>query len=293
MDHVLIATAYNNEARIYVAYTKDLVEEARKIHDTYPTATAALGRLLTVGGMMSPMYKDNSFISLKIEGDGPIENMIVETNKTGELRAVIKNPHVYITYNETGKLAVGKAVGNGLLTVRRDAHLKSAFSSSVELRSGEIGDDFTYYFTLSEQTPSSVGVGVLVNDSVIHAGGFIIQLLPGASEETISAIESVLSSLKGVTDLFSEGLNTYQILALLSKNTHKLLETLPLSYHCGCTKKYYADALKKLDKSSLEGLLNEDKGAEIVCQYCHTKYHYDEADLILIIANKDNLIHLG
>lgn len=289
MDHVLIATAYNNEARIYVANTKDLVEEARVIHQTQPTASAALGRLLTVGGMMSPMYKDNSFIALKVEGDGPIGNMIVESSKTGELRAVIKNPDVYITYNDTGKLAVGKAVGNGILTVRRDPHLKHAFASSVELQTGEIGDDFTYYFTLSEQTPSSVGVGVSVNEHITYAGGFIIQLLPGASEETITTIENILSKLKGVTDLFEQGLNTYQILELLSNNTHKLLGSHPLSYHCGCTKAYYSDSLMKLDNKLLDQLIHEDHGAEIICQYCHTKYNFTEADLRLIQIKKQDL----
>lgn len=289
MDHVLIATAYDNEARIYVSYTKDLVEEARVIHQMLPTASAALGRLLTVGAMMSPMYKDNSFITLKVEGDGPIGNMIVESNKTGEVRAVIKNPEVYITYNETGKLAVGKAVGNGILTVRRDPHLKSSFASSVELQTGEIGDDFTYYFTLSEQTPSSVGVGVLVNETITQAGGFIIQLLPGASEKTITKIEKVLSELKGVTDLFEQGLNTYQILDLLAGGTQKLLATHPVKYHCGCTKEYYRDALMKLDDELLDKMINEDKGAEIICHYCHTKYTFSEADLVLIKIKKQDL----
>ncbi|MFA5719673.1 MAG: Hsp33 family molecular chaperone HslO [Acholeplasmataceae bacterium] len=288
MDHVLIATAYNNEARIYVANTKDLVEEARVIHQTQPTASAALGRLLTVGGMMSPMYKDNSFIALKVEGDGPIGNMIVESSQTGELRAVIKNPDVYITYNDSGKLAVGKAVGNGILTVRRDPHMKHAFASSVELQTGEIGDDFTYYFTLSEQTPSSVGVGVSVNEHITYAGGFIIQLLPGASEETITTIENILSKLTGVTDLFEQGLNTYQILELLSNNTHNLLGSKPLSYHCGCTKAYYSDSLMKLDNELLDQLIHEDHGAEIVCQYCHTKYNFTEADLRLIQIKKQD-----
>ncbi len=279
MDHVLIATAYNNEARIYVATTKNLVEKARIIHATEPTATAALGRLLTVGGLMVPMYKDNSLITLKIEGDGPIESMLVDINNSGLLRAYIKNPGVYIKDNKTGKLAVGKAVGNGTLTVLRDPQLKNSFSSSVSLQTGEIGDDFTYYFTLSEQTPSSVGVGILVSKKVLYAGGFIIQLLPNASEKTIIQIEEILSKLTGVTKLFEDGLTTIDILKLLSNNTENLLSTTTLKYHCGCTKSYYETALMKLDNEFLDKLINEDNGAEIICRYCNTKYNFSIEDL--------------
>lgn len=286
MDHVLIATAYNNETRIYVASTKNLVEKARIIHSTEPTATAALGRLLTVGGLMVPMYKDNSLVTLKIEGDGPIGSMFVDINNNGSLRAYIKNPGVYIKNNKTGKLAVGMAVGNGTLTVLRDPQLKNAFISSVALQTGEIGDDFTYYFTLSEQTPSSVGVGVLVGNEVMYAGGFIIQLLPNASEETITKIEEILSKLTGVTNMFKEGMNTIDILKLLSGGTEKLLSTTTLEYHCGCTKEYYETALMKLDDEFLDKLINEDNGAEIVCRYCNNKHYFTVEDLNKIKQKK-------
>lgn len=286
MDHVLIATAYNNEARIYVATTKNLVEKARIIHSTEPTATAALGRLLTVGGLMVPMYKDNSLVTLKIDGDGPIGSMLVDINNNGLLRAYIKNPGVYIKDNKTGKLAVGAAVGNGTLTVLRDPQLKNSFSSSVNLQTGEIGDDFTYYFTLSEQTPSSVGVGVLVSKEVLYAGGFIIQLLPNASEKTITQIEEILKNLTGITNMFKDGLKTLDILKLLSNNTEKLLSTTTLKYHCGCTKEYYETALMKLDNEFLDKLIYEDKGAEIICRYCNTKYDFTIEDLKKIQDNK-------
>ncbi len=286
MDHVLIATAYDNEARIYVATTKNLVEKARLIHSTEPTATAALGRLLTVGGLMIPMYKDNSLVTLKIDGDGPIGSMLVDINNNGLLRAYIKNPHVYIKDNKTGKLAVGLAVGNGTLTVLRDPQIKNSFSSSVNLQTGEIGDDFTYYFTISEQTPSSVGVGILVGEKVLYAGGFIIQLLPNASEKTIIQIEEILSKLTGVTNMFKDGLTTLDILNLLSNGTEKLLSTTTLKYHCDCTKKYYETALMKLDNNFLDKLINEDDGAEIICRYCNTKYNFTAKDLKCIKDSK-------
>lgn len=287
-DHVLIATAYHSEVRIYVAYTKSLVEEARNIHHTWPTASAALGRLLTAGAMMSFMYKDNTQISLKVSGDGPIGAMSVESNTLGEIRADIKDPSVYLIHNDTHKLAVGQAVGNGYLTVLRKQPYKMPYTSTIDLRTGEIGDDLTYYFAVSEQTPSSVGLGVLVDpdQSIKQAGGFIIQLLPGASEETIVKIENVLSKISSVTDMFEEGLTTHAILDKLSSGDFKLLSSSSIYYHCGCTKTLFGESIAKLDDQVLDTLINEDEGAEIVCHYCKKGYNFTKQELIDIKMNK-------
>ena len=287
-DHVLIATAYNSLVRIYVAKTNNLVKTARNIHETWPTATAALGRLLTAGAMMSYMYDGDNDLSIKVEGDGPIGQMIVESNNVGELRAVIKNSNVYLKYNDSNKLAVGKAVGNGLLTVRRNPHLKNSFSSSVNLINGEIAEDLTYYFYLSEQTSSSVGLGVLVNEdqSVKQAGGFILQLLPGATEQVITQIEKVLEGITSLTDLFENGLDTKGLLTKLAGGTEKILDEKPVRYFCGCSKDYYFEALQKLDNEVLDEMIDEDGGAEIICQYCKNKYHFSVDELNKIKSSK-------
>lgn len=287
-DHVLIATAYNSMVRIYVAKTNNLVETARNIHETWPTATAALGRLLTAGAMMSYMYDGDNDLSIKVEGDGPIGQMIVESNSVGELRAVIKNPEVYLKYNDSNKLTVGNAVGHGLLTVRRNPHLKNSFSSSVNLINGEIAEDLTYYFYLSEQTSSSVGLGVLVNEdqSVKQAGGFILQLLPGATDEIITQIEKTIKEITSVTALFENGLDTRGLLTKLASGTEKILDEKPVRYFCGCSKDYYFEALQKLDNAVLDEMIDEDGGAEIICQYCKNKYHFSVDELHKIKASR-------
>lgn len=290
-DYCLISTAYNGEARIYVSYSKSLVEKARTTHGTWPTASAALGRFLTVSSMMGLMLKDGESITLKIEGDGPIEYMLVEANARGEVRGDIKHPEVYLTYNsgpKAGKLAVGKAVGNGYLHVTKDLNMRHNFTSSIELETGEIGDDFTYYFTSSEQTPSAVGLGVLVNpdQSIKHAGGFIIQLLPNASEQTISQIELVISNLNAVTELFDQGLSVEDITDLLSHGTAKKLSEHDIAYQCHCSKHKFFKSLEKLDQKTIQTFIDEDNGAEVVCHFCKTKYHFDVADLKKLLEHK-------
>lgn len=290
-DHLIIATAYNNEARIYVSYTKHLVEKARLTHNTWPTATAAFGRLLTAAGMMSFFNKDESSLTLRIDSDGPIETILAESNIKGEVRGNINKPDVYLKYNDTNKLAVGKAVGKGKLTVIRNPHLKNAYSSTVDLISGEIAEDLTYYFSSSEQIPSSVGLGVLINEdsSVKHAGGFIIQVLPNASEQTIVHIENSLKKLTSVTSFFENEKTTNDLLNLLANNTEHILQTHNLKYHCPCNKTFFSNILKRLDNETLNLLIKEDKGAEIICQYCHKAYNFSESELIEILNSKNDL----
>ncbi len=288
-DKVLLTTAFNNEVRIYVSYTKNLVEEARKIHSLEPTSAAALGRLLTALSMMQFMYKDIYFLSLKIEGDGPINYLIAESLKKGTIRGTLGNPAVHLNY-DNGKLAVGNALGEGLLTVRRMDSLDANYHSSVELVSGEIAEDLTNYFAVSEQTPSSVGLGVLVDidKSIKEAGGFIVQLLPSASEKTITTLENNLNKIKSVTSLLEEKHSLTYILDLITDGDYQILSEENISYECGCNKDYYLNVLAKLDDQTLNEL-KQDETTEVVCHYCNKKYQFNDDDFNTILKIKENL----
>lgn len=288
-DYTLIALAYNQEIRIYTSVSTKLVEKSRKLHQTLPTASAAMGRFLTASAMMSLMYKDGERLTLKIEGDGPIGQMTVEA-KSGVVRSTIQNPNVYLLYEDgpkQGKLNVGLAVGSGNLSVTKDWK-DNYFTSSSPLQTGEIGDDFTYYYATSEQTPSAVGLGVLVSGGkkVIHAGGFIIQVLPHASEQTLTKLESIISKIDSITDLLRKNYTPEDMLDILSDHTGEILETHDIKYHCGCSRKKYYNALSRLNKGALQDILTEDAQAEIVCQYCNKKYVYDSMDLQKMIDSK-------
>lgn len=286
-DQVLIATGFNNQIRIYLSYTKKLVEKARLIHNTEPTSTAALGRLLTALSMMEFMYKDAHFLALKITGDGPLEYLIAESLKKGTVRGTISNPNVYLIYPDSNKLAVGKAIGKGFLTARRQDTKGANYQSSVELVSGEIGDDLALYFHQSEQIPTAVGLGVLTNldKSVKEAGGFIVQLLPHTSEEVIQALETNLTKITSVTALLEKNLTLEDILSLLTNNNYQILATNKISYYCGCDKNYYQNALLKLNKETLSEFLSDDT-TEIVCEYCKKKYLFTKDEIAALINSK-------
>lgn len=288
-DYVLIALAFNGEARIYTSVSTNLVEKSRKYHLTEPTASAAMGRFLTASAMMSLMYKDGERLGLKIVGDGPIGQMTVDA-KFGAVKSTIQNPNVYIKYEgglKKGKLNVGAAVGRGHLYVTKDWK-RNYFTSSSPLQTGEIGDDFTYFYAASEQTPSAVGLGVLVSKSkkVIAAGGFIVQVLPEASIETITTLENNISKVNSITDLLKDNKTPEDILNILANGTEKILETHPIKYYCGCRKAKFRKSLMGLDKSALEEIILEDKQAEIVCPYCNKKYLFTETELKDILASK-------
>jgi molecular chaperone Hsp33 len=290
-DYVLIGTAYDQTIRIYVASSTHLVEKARTIHDTWPTATAALGRFLTVSAMMGLMYKKEERITLRIKGDGPIGAMLVEANSKGEVRGEIQNPHVYLTYEsgpKAGKLNVGQGVGQGFLHVTKDLGMKDYFTSSSELQTGEIGDDFTYYFVISEQTPASVGVGVLVNtdQSVLSSGGYILQVMPNCKETTISHIEELISSLPPLSSLIQSGKTPEDIMTLLASGTEQILSRKDISYTCHCSKSGFAKSLSALDEQTLHELIHEDGQAEIECHFCKTKYIFSKEELMHIKINR-------
>src|SRR5690625_59572 len=286
-DYALISTAYNNEIRIYVSKTTNLVEQARNIHKTLPTASAALGRFLTVSAMMGLMYKDKDRLTLQIKGDGPINTMLVETNSLGTVRADITNPNVYIRSEKEGKLDVGKAVGKGFLHVTKDLNMKQMFTSSVELVTGEIAEDVANYFLKSEQTPTAVSLGVLVeNDQSIRSSdGFIIQVMPDASEETINKVEKAIYDVGPVSRWFDEGHSLEELLKKLSNNTFKLLDKKELKYYCPCSKDGFSKSLSALDDNTMYELI-EDNGIEVVCHFCKSKYNFTKEYLINIKTNR-------
>lgn len=290
-DYALIATAYDQTVRIYVATSTNLVEQARQIHETWPTATAALGRVLTVSAMMGMMYKKGERITLRVKGDGPIGSILVESNPLGEVRGEIQNPKVYIKYEtgpRAGKLNVGEAIGKGFLHVTKDLGMKDFFTSSSELQTGEIGDDFTYYFAVSEQTPSSVGVGVLVNidQSVLASGGYILQLMPNVKEETIQKIEKIVAGFPAVSSLIQIGKTPEEILHMLSSGTEEILKKQPIDYVCHCSKEGFARSLSALDEDTLHTLIHEDGQVEIECHFCRKKYIFTKDELLKINKNR-------
>jgi len=283
-DYALIAQAYDQTVRIYVASSTNLVEKARRLHDLWPTAAAALGRLLTVSAMMGLMYKGNERITIRIKGDGPLGSMLVEANTKGEVRGELKNPHVYLQHDngpKKNKLNVGAAVGKGFLHVTKDLGMKKYFTSSSELQTGEIGEDFTYYFALSEQTPSSVGVGVLVNVdyTVLASGGYLLQLMPNASEEAITYLETLIPTLPPMSTLIKEDKTPEEILTLLSNGTEEILKRKSISYACHCSKDGFSKSLSALDEETMDILIKEDGEAEIECHFCHNKYLFSKDEL--------------
>ncbi|QWB96063.1 Hsp33 family molecular chaperone HslO [Mycoplasmatota bacterium] len=282
-NYAIISYAYDKTVRIYASLTTELVEEARKIHQTWPTASAAFGRFLTASAMIGLMYKKGERITLRIKGDGPIGSMLVESNPNGEVRGEIQNPNVYLKYNsgpKKGKLNVGAAVGKGFLFITKDLKMKNNFTSSTQLQSGEIADDFTYYFASSEQVPSSVGLGVLVNtdQSILASGGYILQLMPGVTEETITKIEKVIKTIKPMSTLIHEGKTPEDITDILSNHQYQVLSKHELKYHCPCSKDGFARSLSVLEKKDLDELIADGK-AEIECHFCHKKYLYSKQEL--------------
>lgn len=282
-DYLVKALAFNSSIRAYAVNTTETVSEAQKRHDTWATASAALGRTLTAGVMMGAMLKGDDRLTIKVDGGGPIGIILVDANAKGEVRGYVANPHVDFELNKKGKLDVAKAVGkNGMLTVVKDIGLKDYFSGQVPIVSGEIGEDFTYYFAMSEQTPSSVGVGVLVDTdhSIKAAGGFIIQVLPGASDDIIGQIEENLGKIKPVSTLIDEGVSPEEILEqILGKDELKILDKLPVSFTCNCSRNRFEDALVGLGVSELTAMIEEDGKAEVQCHFCNEKYQFSLKEL--------------
>ncbi|GGB93891.1 MULTISPECIES: Hsp33 family molecular chaperone HslO [Staphylococcus] len=282
-DYIVKALAYGGQIRAYSALTTESVQEAQTRHYTWPTASAALGRTMTATLMMGAMLKGEQKLTVTVDGQGPIGKIIADADANGHVRGYVTNPQTHFPLNNVGKLDVGRAVGsNGALTVVKDVGLKDYFSGSSPLVSGELGDDFTYYFAKSEQTPSSVGLGVLVNpdNSIKAAGGFIIQVMPGAEEETINKLEEVINNMTPVSKLIDQGLTPEEILfEVLGEDNVQILENMPTSFECNCGHEKFLNAIKGLGQAEIESMINEDHGAEAECHFCRNKYQYSESEL--------------
>lgn len=282
-DYLVKALAYEGKVRAYAVRTTETVTEAQRRHQTWRTASAALGRAMTAGVMMGAMLKGEEKLTIKIEGGGPIGVILVDSNAKGEVRGYVTNPQVDFESNEHGKLDVRRAVGtSGTLSVVKDIGLRDFFTGQVPLVSGELGEDFTYYFVTSEQVPSSVGVGVLVNpdDSILAAGGFIFQLMPGTDDETITKIENSLKTIAPISKLIQQGLSPEEILEeLFGKQQVKVLDKMPVHFTCTCSKERFGEAIISLGRVEIEDMINEDGMAEAHCHFCNKKYMFSKEEL--------------
>ncbi len=282
-DYLVKALGYNGQVRAYAVSTTETVAEAQRRHYTWPTASAALGRAMTAGVMMGAMLKGEEKLTIKVEGGGPIGTILVDSNAKGEVRGYVTNPQTHFDLNEHGKLDVRRAVGtDGMLTVVKDIGLKDYFTGQTPIVSGELGDDFTYYFVTSEQVPSSVGVGVLVNpdNTIKAAGGFILQLMPGTEEETIAAIEERLQTITPISKMIESGMTPEDILAeLLGKDNVQILETMPVSFQCQCSRERIESALISLGSKEIRNIIEEEGKAEANCHFCNEKYQFSKEEL--------------
>ncbi|MEH6907241.1 Hsp33 family molecular chaperone HslO [Neobacillus drentensis] len=282
-DYLVKALAYDGNIRAYAVRTTETVSEAQRRHQTWRTASAALGRTLTAGVMMGAMLKGDDKLTIKINGGGPLGPMVVDSNAKGKVRGYVTNPEVDFESTEHGKLDVRRAVGTeGTLAVVKDVGMRDFFSGQVPLVSGELGEDFTYYFATSEQVPSSVGVGVLVNpdDTILAAGGFIFQLMPGTPDSIISKLEERLQTIEPISKLIERGLTPEQILGeLFGSEQVKILETMPVGFECNCSKDRFANAIVGLGAAEINAMIEEDGQAEAHCHFCNEKYLFSRVEL--------------
>ena len=282
-DYIIRATAANDQIRAFAAVTTEMVETAREHHNTSPVATAALGRLLTAGAMMgSKMKGEKDVLTLQIKAGGPLQGITVTADSQGNVKGYVGNPDVCIPANSKGKLDVAGAVGPGFLTVIKDMGLKEPYSGQVMLQTCEIAEDLTYYFATSEQVPSAVGLGVLMNknNTVRQAGGFIVQLMPFAEEEVISRLEQNVQKINSVTNLLEEGHTPESLLEkVLEGFDMQINEKMDTRFHCNCSKERVAKALISIGRKELNEMIQEGKPIEMNCHFCNTNYNFTVEEL--------------
>ena len=276
MDYMIRATAAKGQIRAFAATTRETVEYARAAHNTSPVATAALGRLLTGSVMMGAMMKgEKDLLTIKVEGDGPMGGMTGTADSKGNVKGYAFHPEIMLPPNEKGKLDVGGALGIGVLTVIKDMGMKEPYVGQTILVTGEIAEDLTYYFATSEQTPSSVALGVLMNreNTVRQAGGFILQMMPGVSEEVVSGLEKRLSEIVSVTALLDEGRTPEEILKyVLGDLDLEILDRMPVRFFCNCSKERIEKALVSVGRQELQQMIDEGKTIEVNCHFCGRHY---------------------
>lgn len=282
-DYIVRATAANAQIRAFAANTKEMVEEARRIHNTSPVVTAARGRLLTGGAMMGAMQKgEEDLLTLQVSGDGPLKGMTVTADARGNVKGYAIEPQVMLPPSKAGKLDVGGAVGKGSLRVIKDMGLKEPYVGQTVLQTGEIAEDLTYYFATSEQVPSSVGLGVLMekDNTVKQAGGFILQLMPFAEEEVIAKLEQNLSDFTSVTRVLDEGKTPEEMLGLLLSGLDlEITDTRPAAFCCNCSRERVERAIISIGRKEIREMIEEQKPISVNCHFCNREYSFSPAQL--------------
>lgn len=286
-DYIVRATAADNQIRAFAITSREMVEKARQIHNTSPVATAALGRSLSAGAMMGSMMKgEQDLLTLQIRGDGPLGGITVTADSKAQVKGYVNEPAVLIPANEKGKLDVSGAIGNGMLQVIRDLGMKEPYVGQTELQTGEIAEDLTYYFATSEQIPSSVGLGVLLNrdNTVCQAGGFMIQLMPYTEDKVIDALEQRLAGVSSVTELLNRGLTPEGILEeLLGDLGLTVNDTIPTAFSCNCSKERVEKAIISIGSKEIREMIRDGKPIEVKCHFCNEAYSFPIEELKKIL----------
>jgi hsp33 protein len=282
-DYIVRATAANHQIRAFAISSTNTIEEARQRHNTSPIATVALGRLMSAGAMMGTMMKgDDDIITIQIKGDGPIGGLTVTADAKANVKGYVNNPEVMLPLNSAGQLDVEKALGIGVLSVIKDIGLREPYVGDTILVTSDVTQDITYYFATSEQVPTSVGLSVIMSkdNTVKSAGGFIIQLLPDASEEIISALEKKIKEVKNVTTMLEHGYTPEQMLEeLLGEFGLDILDKIPTQFYCNCSKERMSRALISIGRKELSSLIEEGRTIEVNCHFCGSHYNFDVEEL--------------
>ena len=282
-DYIVRGTAADNQIRVFAATTRNMVEHARQIHNTSPVATAALGRLMTAGAMMGSMMKgEKDILTLQIKASGPINGITVTADSKANVKGYVGNPDVIIPANDKGKLDVAGAVGIGILNVIKDIGMKEPYVGQTALQTSEIAEDLTYYFATSEQIPSSVGLGVLMNkdNTVRQAGGFIIQVMPFAEDEVITALENKLSTVSSITSMLDAGMTPENILEEIFEGLSlDIMDKVPTAFSCNCSRERVEKALISVGKSEIQSMIDDNEPIEMNCHFCNTKYVFEVEEL--------------
>ena len=287
-DYLVKALAFEGQIRAYAVRSTETVGEVQRRHNMWPTATAALGRSISASVMMGAMLKGDDNITVRIQGNGPLGPIVVDANAKGEVRGYATNPQTHLPLNEQGKLDVSGAVGTeGTLSIVKDLGLKDYFTGQVPIVSGEIAEDFTQYMVVSEQVPSAFALGVLVDpDNTVRAsGGFTLQVMPGATEETIALLEKTLADMTPISTMIDQGLTPEGILSeVLGQENVEFLDRVDVKFDCDCSKERFGKAIEGLGTVEIQAMIDEDHGAEAQCHFCLEKYQFSEQELGNLIA---------
>jgi len=289
-DYLVRGIAANGTVRAFAVDSTNTVANARERHETFPVVTAALGRLLSAGLMMGSMMKGaDEILTIILDGQGPIGKVTVTADSLARVKGYVGNPQVMLPISPEGKLDVGGAIGtNGLVTVIKDLGLKEPYVGQTKLISGEVAEDMTVYFAVSEQTPSAVALGVLMNkdNTVSQAGGFIVQLMPDADDELITYLEQKMTEVTAISSLLDEGITPEELINyILEPYEPEILDTIYPEYHCNCSKKRYAKGIVAIGKKDLQEIIDDGEPIEVVCQFCGKKYNFAIEELKEFLKN--------